>query len=126
MSKITADIIEFSNQRRSHINQLFDKSPYFPDFYKEGSTQTTPTQYEPSFVFSTKLRVLHEGVWYIAHHVEQGNNEERTLKMFLRGVYLSSQFLVINPEFVNADGEPLWKKDKLQISEEERLLHRKP
>lgn len=67
--------------------------------------------------YQTYLRKLHEGEWYL-FLIKTTDDFD----FFIRMCYLAILFGQITPEFKDANGGYLYKKDENQQSEEERLL----
>lgn len=127
VSRAIGQAMMSANDRRLATKKLFEEAPYYPKYrkYKESLTNIFRNR-ELHVIFNTKLRVEHEGTWYVIHHVKSGmitekTTEEDILEEFLSSIYLSERFRQIDPTLRNLDGDLLFPKDKLQISEKERL-----
>ena len=110
------------------------KKYIYPDvhfsFYKVKSLEEESFNEEYYITsISTHLRKKHiDGVWYLQFILEHGKSTDiksvgNTVARFNESVYLTQLFGTVWPELKDRFGNPFYKVDKDQTSEEERLTN---
>lgn len=116
---------------------MYESTPYYPDYDIIRTPRPLgPGKGSPILAYEvtvlSKLRMKHtDDIWYTCLHVVRRRVEvppgkldelvDVTVKEFVRNVYLYMKFGVVDPSIENMHGIKVYPKDKLQISEEERL-----
>lgn len=87
---------------------------------------------------SSKVRHKHEGTWFVRHHLqtnmytntlketpvweeEKQRIKDNLIKSLMHEVYLDLKFGQVEPRLETPEGDPVDRKDKLQVSEKQRL-----
>lgn len=82
---------------------------YYPEIQVHGTTA------------GTILRRKYRGVWYQWIFIVNSSTIQQSLKDINRNVYLAILFGKMDIKMVDSFGMPIFKRDPLQFSEQERL-----
>jgi len=107
--------------------KMFEEAPYFPKYKRYHKEIDDHFGQDEIVTFSTIVRKEHEGVWYAQHIITGGStarkmDEQDFFDEFMLTAYKVIKFGKVNPDLEDAQGEPIYPKDSLQITEEERLI----
>jgi hypothetical protein len=112
-------ILEGVQKFNDRIAFLKSQSDYWPKVYLKNFPNS-------EVAASTILRVERNGVWYAQHFVEFMVSDSNTvyeilLEKIQRSVWAAYHLLNVDESFKFPNGDPVFVRDVLQISEEERL-----
>lgn len=117
MSEMLTVIAARYQLRANWKENVRQRSPYYPK-YIEG-------QNGDEYWISTLLRREKDGIWYTEHHyTSMIGKKDYLYEEFQKKIYFSLLYGKVDPKLENMEGNKLWKKDKLQISEYDRFFKR--